>query len=181
MKYIQYVIFLIVALVFVVEGYFLQRNKPASVTENVDTSAVSVIATTTAVTPTTVDTIATTTPDVAVTPVVKPVVKKPVVVTPVVTYSKIGQKLLINGVWVTPLHVTYDGRCPVDVKCIQAGTVDLGILLQSENLSQNFILSLGKSIVFAGKTITFSSVSPKKVSTKTIGEAEYRFVITVKK
>lgn len=179
MKYIQYVIFLIVVLVFVVEGYFLQRNKTASVTENVDTSNVSVVATTTDA----VDTATTATTSVpnVVVPVTKPVVKKPAVTTPAITYSKIGQQLLIGGVFVTPLHVTYDGRCPVDVKCIQAGTVDLGILLQSGNLSQNFILSLGKSVVFAGKTVTFTSVSPKKVSTKTIGEAEYRFVITVKK
>ncbi len=93
---------------------------------------------------------------------------------------RINQRKLINNVFVTPIHLTLDSRCPVDVKCIQAGTVDVNTLLQSGNLSQNFILSVGKTVTFAGKKITLTSVAPQKTSTKTLAESDYTFVITVK-
>lgn len=111
----------------------------------------------------------------------KPVVKNPTPApVPVNSYSTIGNRKLINGVFVTPMHVTYDGRCPVDVKCIQAGTVDLGVLLQNGNTSQNLILTLGKPVIFVGKEITLARVSPDKYSKKVINESDYRFLITVK-
>lgn len=97
------------------------------------------------------------------------------------TYLKIGQRSLINGVSITPSKVTYDSRCPKDVTCVQAGTVELGVLLESGSLSQNVIIVLNKATVFAGKQIILTSVTPSKISTKTIKESDYRFVITVKK
>lgn len=93
---------------------------------------------------------------------------------------KIGQRVLLNGVAVTPNKVTYDSRCPRDVQCIQAGIVELGVLLESGSLSQNAIITLGKPFYFAERQITLTSVTPSKVSTKAIQESEYRFSITVK-
>lgn len=112
------------------------------------------------------------------------VVSKPVVKTTTKTASnntlRIGQKVLLSGVNVTPNKVTYDSRCAKDVQCIQAGTVELGVLLESGNLSQNAIITLGKPFYFAERQVTLTSVTPSKVSTKTIQESEYRFSITVK-
>lgn len=107
--------------------------------------------------------------------------KKPAVVSGATnTYSKIGQKISINGVSITPKKVTYDSRCPKDVQCIQAGTVELGVLLESGSSNQNVIITLGKPFYFEGTMVTLTSVTPAKVSTKTISETEYRFLFTVK-
>jgi hypothetical protein len=121
--------------------------------------------------------------EVVAKPVTKPVVKQPVAGTIVTTtnyYIGINERKLTNGLFITPLHVTYDGRCPSDVQCIQAGTVDVSTLVQLNNLSQTFILSLNKTVSFGGKQITLTEVTPKKLSTKTLTDGDYKFVITVK-
>lgn len=97
-----------------------------------------------------------------------------------INYIKIGQKTLMGGVYITPTKVTYDSRCPVDVKCVQAGTVELGVLLVSGNQSQNVIIVLGKPFAFDNKQITLNSVAPAKYSGKTIQEADYKFNISIK-
>ena len=98
----------------------------------------------------------------------------------VTVYAKIGQRIFQNGISITPSKVTYDSRCPRDVQCIQAGTVELGVLLQSGSDSQNVIITLGKPFIFAGKIITLSVVTPAKVSKKTIAVSDYKFLFTVK-
>lgn len=95
-------------------------------------------------------------------------------------YISIGQRVLLNGIYVTPVQVTYDSRCPVDVQCIQAGTVELGVLLENGGNTQNVIISLAKPFAFDGKTVTLTNVSPAKVSTKVITASEYKFLITVR-
>ena len=94
---------------------------------------------------------------------------------------KIGQTATLNDVSITPVKVSYDSRCPKDVKCVQAGSLDLSVLLEKLNLSQTLILTSGKSVVFGNRTITISAVSPVRVSTKVIPEADYRFTVTVSK
>ena len=39
------------------------------------------------------------------------------------TVAVLNQRILTNGVHLTPLEVVSDSRCPIDVQCIQAGTV----------------------------------------------------------
>ena len=95
-------------------------------------------------------------------------------------YAYLGKKTQVGAVMITPVKVSYDSRCPKDVRCIQAGTVDLGVLLEEGKLSQNVIVTLGKPFIFAEKTITLVSVYPERVSTKTIKESEYKFLFTVK-
>lgn len=97
-----------------------------------------------------------------------------------VNYIRMGQKVLINGVFITPTKISYDSRCPKDVKCIQAGSLDLGVLFEKGSTSQNVIITSGKPFLFAGKTITLTSVTPSRISTKKIVENEYRFLFTVK-
>ncbi|MCF7843820.1 hypothetical protein K9M47_02905 [Candidatus Gracilibacteria bacterium] len=135
--------------------------------------------------------VSTTTDEVAnINPVVlkneiKVVPKKETTVTPATpvaqtdNYIKLGQRSLLNDIYVTPTKVTYDNRCPVDVQCIQAGTTEVGVLFERGSLSQNIIIALGKSIVFDGKTITLTDVKPNKVSTKSLYDTDYRFLVSV--
>lgn len=132
-----------------------------------------------------VEVVATTTDTTVVTnpvPVKKPTVKPSATTTVATTNYAIGinERKLMGGIFVSPLHVTLDSRCPTDVKCIQAGTVDVNVLLQNGNISQNYILSVGKPLTFTGKQVTLVEVRPTRLSTKSITDADYTFVFTVK-
>lgn len=114
-------------------------------------------------------------------PIIKKPIQKPVTVNRNIAtnnYIKIGQRVFLQGVYVTPLKVMYDNRCPKDVACIQAGNVELGVLLEKDATSQNMIITSGRPILFMSQTITLVSVSPSKMSNKTIQEGDYRFLIT---
>lgn len=113
-------------------------------------------------------------------PITYPIKKTPSTITLSTNYLKIGERTVIKGVYITPSKVVYDSRCPKDVQCIQAGSVDLGVLLENGTSSQNVIITLGKEFTFAGKILTLTEVYPSKIAGKTIKESEYRFLITVK-
>lgn len=171
MKNKNIVLLILVVMVFLLGvAYFLgtQQNKIIVDTSNVSTTT----------DPVTGDSVTGTTTTTTTT---NKIVPKKIVTVPTSNYIGIGQRTLINSVYVTPIKVAYDSRCPKDVQCIQAGSLDLGVLLESGSLSQNVIITSGKPFTFAGKVVTLTSILPTKVSTKTIGESEYRFLITVKK
>ena len=98
---------------------------------------------------------------------------------PTTTVAVIGKKITVNGVSVTPVQVVEDSRCPIDVQCIQAGTVRLQARLESEGASQDVTLTLNQSIAFAGKKVVLDSVTPAKVSTTTINPSQYTFHFSV--
>lgn len=190
MKYSNLFIFLgvvvIFGIVFGIESLFTSHTTTSSPTTT-QVVATSVATTTPDVALEASSSVVTLVPEAVATPVVKKVtvakkvVPKNTTTTPSSgTFIKIGQKMLLNGVFVTPLKTAYDSRCPKDVRCIQAGTFDLGVLLESGTLSQNLIITLGKPFVFGNKKVTLVAISPLRTSGKTIGEADYRFNITVK-
>jgi len=119
-------------------------------------------------------------PSVPTTGTFKPVVKTTTTTTTSGNYIKIGQRVSINGVYITPSKVTYDSRCTKDIQCVQAGTVELGVLLENGSLSQSPIIVLGKPFFFAERQITLTSVTPSKLSTKVLKDSDYRFTITVR-
>lgn len=107
-------------------------------------------------------------------------VTQPVTSKPSANYAYIGKRVVVGNVGITPIKISYDSRCPKDVRCIQAGTVDLGVLLEEGKLSQNAIITLGKPFMFAEKMVTLTSVYPERVSTKTLKDSDYKFLFTVK-
>lgn len=157
----------VLAIVLLTGGYFLGRNAG-----NTDTSVLTVSTSTDIVTTEIAGTTTGTT--------MKPSVKSSAVTSASPNYIRMGQKVLINGIFVMPAKVSYDGRCPKDVKCVQAGSFDLAVILEKGTLSQNVIITSGKPFAFGGKTVTLTTVSPSRVSTKTIAENEYRFLFNVK-
>ncbi len=100
-------------------------------------------------------------------------------VVPATTTAGVGQKIVVNGVSVTPIEVVEDSRCPSNVQCIQAGTVRLKVRLESEGNVQEETLKIGTQITFAGKRVTLSAVLPVKNSTKVIVSSEYKFTFEV--
>lgn len=90
----------------------------------------------------------------------------------------IGEQATINGTLISVLGLTEDSRCPVDVQCIQAGTVRVRAALNAYNRDFTFTLGVPQSV--DGASITLSSVLPaQKHSTLTVAASDYRFVFTV--
>lgn len=90
----------------------------------------------------------------------------------------IGSQTTINGTTIGVLELLEDSRCPVDVQCIQAGTVRVRASIDSYN--KDFTFTLLKSQVVGNVTITLASVVPaQKNSKQTVQLSDYRFTFTV--
>ena len=90
----------------------------------------------------------------------------------------IGQSATIYGTTIGVLELVEDSRCPVDVQCIQAGTVRVRTSIDSYN--RDFTFTLLQPQVVGKVTITLASVIPaQKHSTQIIGPSDYRFIFTV--
>lgn len=95
------------------------------------------------------------------------------------TTAKINQKISVQGVFFTPLEVLEDSRCPIDVTCIQAGTVRVKVRLESKGNVQATTLVLQSPITFSGKRMELSNVFPISHSTRPISDDQYRFTFLV--
>jgi hypothetical protein len=91
------------------------------------------------------------------------------------TVAALKERILKNGIYLTPLAVVEDSRCPTDVQCIQAGTVRLQVRLEVQGKAQTQTLTLSKPFLFGGKNITLINVTPAKSSSTNIAASDYRF------
>ncbi len=91
------------------------------------------------------------------------------------TTLAIGEKMIVNGTIISPDKVLQDSRCPVDVQCIQAGTVTVHLTTGDSGAT----LTLGQPQTVAGMTIKLVSVTPAKQSKVTIVPSDYRFTFTI--
>ncbi len=80
-----------------------------------------------------------------------------------------------HGWSITPLLLVSDSRCPVDVQCIQAGTVEVRVRVGSSTE----VVRLAEPHVVAGGTITLVKVTPDMRSTARIAPSGYRFSFLV--
>lgn len=75
-------------------------------------------------------------------------------------------------------EVVEDSRCPIDVDCIQAGTVRVRI--ESRPAGHEAIITLGESVSLGEYEVEFLAVRPDPVSTSPIQETEYEFTFEVR-
>ena len=97
-----------------------------------------------------------------------------------VTTTTLGKTIVVENISITPIAVVEDSRCPVDVQCIQAGTVRVTTTLASEGNKQEVTLTLNTPITFVGKRVELQEVTPVK-NTKVPFEKEayvFKFVVT---
>ena len=106
----------------------------------------------------------------------------PVVPLPLPTKdATLKQKIHISGVTLTPIKVLEDSRCPLDVQCIQAGTVRLSVAVASADQPPlQITLTLQKPFTYGNKEITLVSVLPAPVSSQLAEERAYVFNFTVR-
>jgi len=95
------------------------------------------------------------------------------------TIAALNERILTDGIHITPLRVTEDSRCPADVVCVQAGTVALDTLLEVDGVTTSMNMSLGTPISFLGKRIELINVLPSASSVAAIVPTDYRFEFRV--
>jgi hypothetical protein len=93
--------------------------------------------------------------------------------------ARIGETVSAFGVVITPEAVLEDSRCPVDVVCIQAGTVRVRASLVSGMGTAVQEMKLGETYTTEAESITFASVVPVPVSTDVVEDSAYQFTFVV--
>ncbi len=81
----------------------------------------------------------------------------------------------VGNIVITPLEVIEDSRCPIDVVCIQAGTVRVRTRIVNVGNPSEQVFALGKDLHIGIQTITLLDVSPAPKSTEQIQPADYVF------
>lgn len=94
---------------------------------------------------------------------------------PITVSAKLGEGAAALGIVVTPVALVEDSRCSIDVACIQAGTVEVRVNVQSGMGSSTEIFELGQATTTEGREITLAAVDPAPVSTVPKGAREYTF------
>ncbi|MBX4206491.1 hypothetical protein KW784_01765 [Candidatus Parcubacteria bacterium] len=89
---------------------------------------------------------------------------KPAPVVKASNTAKLGERVSFNGLYITPLKVTEDSRCPADVQCVWAGRVVLSAKLERNGKTQEAIFDSSKQnvVTFEGKSISLSKVGAKE-------------------
>ncbi|MEK7180224.1 MAG: hypothetical protein AAB706_02005 [Patescibacteria group bacterium] len=100
---------------------------------------------------------------------------------PAIATAKINQSVSVLGVTLTPLLIIQDSRCPLDVVCIQAGTVILKARISRGLGTSEMIFELGQVITTEAESIILTEVSPAPYSQKVIKSEDYRFTFKIEK
>ncbi len=94
------------------------------------------------------------------------------------TTASINQSIFNNGVYIKPLEVLEDSRCPTGANCIWVGTVKIRAKLSTNDISQEIILTLNEPSSFENKKVTLIGVSPE--SNGKLKPSDYKFTFSVK-
>jgi putative hemolysin len=95
------------------------------------------------------------------------------------TTAVLNQKILNGGIYITPLQVVSDSRCPADVECIWAGEILIKVKLEKNGISKEIELKEGGTVTFEGNNISLASVNPKnKATSSTIQDYQFTFKVT---
>jgi hypothetical protein len=92
-----------------------------------------------------------------------------------------GEQVSALGVHLTPLTLLEDSRCPVDVQCIQAGTVRIQATLTSGLGTANQEFKLGQTITTEAESITLVNVVPVKKAGTAVKTSDYVFTFSITK
>ncbi len=95
---------------------------------------------------------------------------------------KVGDRVDIANLTVTLNKVLQDSRCPIDVVCIQAGSVTVEVVLTNSTRRETITLSTDATPhLFDGYYISILSVTPSPMSKKEIKPSDYRVTLHVVK
>lgn len=92
----------------------------------------------------------------------------------------LGESKTALTVTVSPEAIVSDNRCPADVTCIWAGTVEVKTVLATPVSHGEHTLKLGEPQIFGDYTVTLTDVAPIKTQ-ESIPDSNYNFTYEVKK
>ena len=89
--------------------------------------------------------------------------------------ARLGQTVYVDGPRVTPLKVLSDSRCPMEARCVWAGTVELAVRIKLGSRTQLATLKLGEPFPVADGTLELTDVMPPRSTQRAIKPRDYRF------
>lgn len=103
--------------------------------------------------------------------------------TPVSAEVKLNETARAAGVVVNPVEVVEESRCPVDVQCIQAGTVRVRAFVTERGATEamDVMFELNVPMTVGSDQITLVKVAPEPREGATIASGDYVFTFTVVK
>jgi hypothetical protein len=87
----------------------------------------------------------------------------------------LGMTAYTNGLYVRPIAVVEDSRCPINVVCVWAGRLVLRSEVRGGSWRRTLDLELGKSQQVADGALTLVAASPGKVAGSETDPRSYRF------
>ena len=95
--------------------------------------------------------------------------------------TRLGFSVSALGVTILPLQIIEDSRCPVDVTCIQAGTVRVQAQVLNNAGESDIIFRLGYPVTAEAEQIELVNVLPEPHSSRPITADEYRLWFKISK
>jgi hypothetical protein len=90
----------------------------------------------------------------------------------------LGSEVTSVGLTVSPQEIISDSRCPSDVECVWAGTVEVRTTFATPTAHGEQVLTLGKPQIFGEYTITLTEVFPIKTA-EAISQSDYTFTFLI--
>ncbi len=95
------------------------------------------------------------------------------------TNVALGQTAYVDGPRIKVVKVLEDSRCPINARCMRAGTAKVQILWLRPLGDQTLELTLGEPKQMADGTMTFTAIAPGKIAGgPEIKPTDYRFSFT---
>ncbi|MEO7247306.1 MAG: hypothetical protein ABIW31_02540 [Novosphingobium sp.] len=98
---------------------------------------------------------------------------------------RLGQTLRLNGMTVTPIKLLEDSRCPMNARCIWAGTVRIAARIEitarkaSGRHVQTREMELNKPTMLGATELMLSDVEPPRMAGGPARKLHYRFTFTI--
>ena len=90
--------------------------------------------------------------------------------------AAIGETVRVGSLTATPRRLVEDSRCPLTVRCVQAGRVVVSTQIAGPAGTETVPLVLGEPFAVHGTTVTLVSARPEKWNERRRPRSEYRFV-----
>lgn len=89
--------------------------------------------------------------------------------------AALGERVYVDGPYVTPLEVLEDSRCPVNARCVWAGRVRVSVKIDLGSGSADYIIGNDEPLRIADGYLSLDEIRPERVAGKPVAPAEYRF------
>jgi hypothetical protein len=81
----------------------------------------------------------------------------------------------VAGQTIRPTKLLEDSRCPLNVNCVQAGTVRLQVTIAERGHRRKAEVALGVPLALAGTWLHLAAVCPHPSTDRRLSLSEYRF------